>query len=230
MPPPPIGADDRARRLPARQPDRGRPDDPDAVRPCSTGRWRRSATRSPTWGCCIVYWDGLGRHPTAPSPRSGPPPGCPRARADRAVRAAQRAGRLGAAVVRRVRVLQDRGDPRGDPLPVRARPDRRRRLRPDRRRRPPVGRPRPARPPLTRLSRRGQLLRGRSSCRHVEAITCGGTPDGHGRRPPRGDVVRRLARRARPRSDGRPHRPTISHARRTLRAGCATPRTAAPTS
>ena len=49
-------ADDRARRLPPRQHDaRARRPGPRSSR-CSTGRWRRSATRSPTSGCSSLYW------------------------------------------------------------------------------------------------------------------------------------------------------------------------------
>ena len=49
-------AGDRARRLPARQHDAGADRPGRRSSPCSTGRCRRSATRSPTSGLFLLYW------------------------------------------------------------------------------------------------------------------------------------------------------------------------------
>ena len=140
------GRRDRARRLPARQrADRRRTT---GSRPSSTGRWPRSATRSPTSACC---WSTqpLGARPAATSsPTSPRRPGYPAptelleryAARQRPRRSADIGCYLGA------RLLQARRDPRGHPLPLPPGPDRRRGLRPDRRAVRPAHRRRP-RPP-----------------------------------------------------------------------------------
>ena len=96
---------------------------------CSTGRWPRSATRSPTWRCCSST-TGSRRSPAATLVADVPRrAGLSRAATSMLARYAARGGRtlgdlhwyVGAGV------LQARGHPRGHPLPLHARPDGRRR-------------------------------------------------------------------------------------------------------
>ena len=99
--------------------------------PCSTGRSARSATRSPTSGCCMVYWTGPGDEPSAVGRRGDHRAGLlgPR-RAAGALRRGVRARRLAARLLRRLRLLEAGLHPRGRvrPLPRR----RARRARPGR--------------------------------------------------------------------------------------------------
>ncbi|CAA9336852.1 MAG: acyl-CoA dehydrogenase, putative phosphotransferase, partial [uncultured Frankineae bacterium] len=136
-----LGRRDRARRLPPRQrrrrpgarARRGRPR-------LGDGHPRRPARRRRLDGR-VVGRDGRTGQPGRRGARGGPRLPGPRAPA-RGVRPAQRAGPRPAALVPRVRVLQDRGDLRGHPLPQPSGTDGRRGLRAPRRARPAPGRAR----------------------------------------------------------------------------------------
>ena len=124
---------DRPRRLPARQLHgrRRRRRSP----PCSTGRSARSATRSPTSGCCMVYWTDpdeptlpVCRRPTVARRASRRRPSCSSATPSASGRDLSRHRLL-----RGLRVLEAGLHPRGRVRPLRrrrhGRPGRRRRLR-----------------------------------------------------------------------------------------------------
>ena len=112
-------AHDRARRLPPRQHDARRRRSRAASSRCSTGRWRRSATRSPTSACSSSTGAATRATSRAPIRSMAPGAGLPLARGGRrALRERIGPRREPARLLRDARVVQARDHPRRHPRPV----------------------------------------------------------------------------------------------------------------